>query len=145
MTKEQLKDYCLAEFENIEKVLSELNQVIKPGKIEYANFELAAICAYVHNFYNGIENLIKRVAAFQKVSIKETPTWHKDLLNSAMEIGLIDPDLHEVLSDYLSFRHYFVHSYCFSIEWEKLKPLVEKLENTCQAVRGSIFSYIERI
>lgn len=57
MTKKQLKEYCKAEFENIDSVLSELFSVIKDKKSEYSIPELAAIATFIHNFYNGIEKL----------------------------------------------------------------------------------------
>ncbi len=143
MTKIQLKEYSLAEFENIEKVISELFSIIAPGKSDYSNVERAAICTYVHNFYNGVENLIKRVLSFKGIIHKETPTWHKDLLKLVLKTGLLDQELHDDLVDFLSFRHYFVHSYFFSIHWNELKPLVEKLPRTFENTRATIFHFLE--
>lgn len=61
MTRQQLKEYCEAEFENIDAVVSELFSVVKTEKSEYSTAELAAIATFIHNFYNGIENTLKRV------------------------------------------------------------------------------------
>ena len=76
MTKQQLKDYCDAEFENIEAVLIELKKILNTETSNYSTAELAAIATFLHNFYNGIENVIKRIFAFKNMDQKDTPTWH---------------------------------------------------------------------
>ena len=124
MTRHQIKEYCEAEFENINAVTSELFSIIKTEKTEYSIAELAAIGTFIHNCYNGIENILKRVLLAGKIKVKDTPTWHKDLLKTSLDMGVISYELYVSLSDYLSFRHFFIHGYGFSLRWEELKPLV---------------------
>ena len=124
MTRHQIKEYCEAEFENINAVTSELFSIIKTEKTEYSIAELAAIGTFIHNCYNGIENILKRVLLAGKIKVKDTPTWHKDLLKTSLDMGVISYELYVSLSDYLSFRHFFIHAYGFSLRWEELKPLV---------------------
>ncbi len=50
MTDQQLKDYCEAEFENIDKVVMELVSVVKEKADEFSTIELAAIGTFIHNF-----------------------------------------------------------------------------------------------
>ena len=130
MLKHQLKEYCEAEFENIDTVVCELFSVVKTEKSEYSSAELAAIATFIHNCYNGIENILKRILSFNQIEIKETPTWHKDLLKTSLDIGVVTNDLYSTLSSYLSFRHFFVHAYSFALRWDELKSLVEDLEET---------------
>jgi hypothetical protein len=89
MTRHQIKGYCEAEFENINAVTSELFSIIKTEKTEYSIAELAAIGTFIHNCYNGIENILKRVLVSGKIKIKDTPTWHKDLLKTSLDMGVI--------------------------------------------------------
>lgn len=145
MTKQQLKEYCDAEFENIEAVLSELKSIVKTEKSNYSIAELAAIATFVHNVYNGIENIIKRILAFRKIDQKDTPTWHKDMLKMSLDIGVISGDLYNVLSNYLSFRHFFIHSYSLTLRWEELKPLVDDIESTLSRFKVSLYEYINKI
>ena len=142
MTERQLEEYCEAEFENIDAVVSELFNVVRADKPEYSVAELAAIATFIHNFYNGIENILKRVLIFKKIEIRDTPTWHKDLLKIALEKNLISEALYNLLSDYLSFRHFFVHAYSFNLRWEELEPLVNSLNIALEEFKTSISDYI---
>ena len=69
MTNDQLREYCDAEFENIDTVKAELWSVIRPEKSEYSIAELAAIATFIHNIYNGIENILKRVFRANQIKI----------------------------------------------------------------------------
>jgi uncharacterized protein YutE (UPF0331/DUF86 family) len=117
MTKHQLKEYCDAEFENIDTILFELFNVISAEKSRYTIIELAAIATFIHNCYNGIENIFKRILAYEQAETKDTPTWHKDLLKACLDKKLISRKLYNTLSNYLSFRHFFVHSYSLTLKW----------------------------
>ena len=144
MTKDQLKEYCEAEFENINTVTAELFSIIKTEKTEYSIAELAAISTFIHNCYNGIENILKRVLLASKIKVKDTSTWHKDLLKTSLDMGVIPYELYVSLSGYLSFRHFFIHAYGFSLRWEELKPLVDGLERTLNEFGSIIYRYIEK-
>lgn len=51
MRKDQIKEYCEAEFENIDATLAELALIVKSDKSVYSTGELAAIATFLHNFY----------------------------------------------------------------------------------------------
>jgi len=139
MPGQMLKEYCDAEFENIDTVLSELYAVVMTEKTDYSTAELAAIATFIHNCYNGFENILKRVLSSKQIKTKDTPTWHKDLLKAALDEGIVHNDLYETLSNYLSFRHFFVHAYSFSIRWDELKPLVDNLPGTLKEFKTAIW------
>jgi hypothetical protein len=69
MTGQQLKEYCEAEFENIASVLTEIALIAVPTKIQYTTAELAAIATFIHNCYNGIENVLKRILSYSKLEM----------------------------------------------------------------------------
>ena len=142
MTREQLKDQCEAEFENIQAVLEELRAVIRPGKADYTVVELAAIATFLHNTYNGVENVLKRILYYRNIALKTDATWHKNLLQQAADTGIISNNLHTTLSDYLSFRHFFVHAYSFTLRWEELKPLTDGIDETIAEFKAAVISYI---
>lgn len=144
MTGQQLREYCEAEFENIDAVISELFSVVKTEGYDYSTPELAAIATFIHNFYNGVENILKRILVFEQVEVKNSPTWHKDLLKASSDMEVISNDLYETLSVYLSFRHFFVHAYSFTLRWEELKPLVDDLDETLRKFKSAIYNYINK-
>lgn len=138
MTKQQAKEYCEAEFENIDAVMAELSMVVKQGKEEYTTADLAAMATFIHNFYNGIENILKRMLIAKKKELKATAAWHKDLLEKSIKVGIISEELADSLSNYLSFRHFFIHGYSFTLKWEAMKPLVENVNKTWEEFRSAV-------
>ncbi|MEW6096945.1 MAG: hypothetical protein AB1567_10565 [bacterium] len=143
MTKQQIKEYCEAEFENIDIVISELSSMVQTKKSEYSIPELAAISTFIHNFYNGIENILKRVLLYRQIETKNTPTWHKNLLKTSLAMGIIDNDLFDNLSNYLSFRHFFVHAYSFTLRWEDMEPFVDDLDSILSKFKFAIYNFID--
>ncbi|HIE31751.1 MAG TPA: hypothetical protein EYP67_05140 [Methanosarcinales archaeon] len=85
--------------------------------------ELAAIGAFLHNIYNGIENILKQILYAQEVEIPRSDTWHKDLLNLSISMEIISERLSDELYQYPTFRHFFVHAYGFMLEEIHLKEL----------------------
>jgi hypothetical protein len=125
MDKKKIAAYYKAEIENIDNVV----KLLKNKKNKKLNsFELAGLGVYLHNFYNGLENIIKRVLEFKKIKVKESPFWHKELLLEAVKQNIIDDELHNYLLNYLTFRHYFIHGYAFKLEYLKLKNLMKDID-----------------
>ena len=145
MTKSRIREYFEAEFENIDTVVSELFSLVIAEKSGYSIAELAAVATFIHNVYNGIENILKRVLSFKQIKMRDTPTWHKDLLKVSSDKGIISNDLYNALSRYLSFRHFFVHAYSFTLRWEDLEPLVDSLRETLNEVKSAIYGYIDNV
>ena len=96
--------------------------------------ELAALGAILHAFYNGVENILKRVAVALDGGAPSGETWHADLIESMCEAtprrpGFLSPSLSETLQEYMDFRHVFRHGYSFELRWEKMKGLVLGLDD----------------
>ena len=145
MTLDELKQFCGKEFQNIDRVSGELFSVYSAGKNEYTLAEQAAVAAFVVNIYSGIENILKQMLIFDRLEIGNSPGWHEKVLRKAGEIGILPPDLFQMLSRYLSFRNYFIYSYIFNIKWEDMKSLVDAIKDVIAQIRSETDEYLQTI
>jgi len=132
----KLNDRIEAEFENIQEVLNRLPSVTKLSSIK--ELELAGVATLLHNFYNGIENIIKQIISSKGVSIPEGPKWHRDLLDLALKHKVISKIVWGSLKQFLGFRHFFSHSYAFDLEADRMSPLVKAAPKLFISIKRSI-------
>ncbi len=107
------------------------------------DFELSALAAMLHAFYNGIENIFKRIAEGLDGGLPATQFWHRSLLDTMSKPGtarpaVISPAMVDRLDAYLDFRHFFRHSYTFSLRWERMKDLVRECELTMEMLENEL-------
>ncbi len=128
---------CTEEIRNEINLIDELfhshKLLFKKIKIkEPDQIEISAIATVLHSFYNGIENIFKRIARRIDNKVPCTEYWHQELLeqmttSSEMRKAVISNDLFQKLCLYLGFRHFFRYSYSFQFKWPKMKDLVLEL------------------
>lgn len=131
-----------AEKENVKEALANLNETI--ARKEKSIVELAAIATFLHNTYNGIENILKRILKAIGCEIPKSETWHKDLLELSVAKGIISTDLSEELYEYLAFRHFFIYSYGFKPDELRLNPLATKIFNVWSNFLSQTESFLKK-
>ena len=125
-----------AELENIERVVTKLPDIDSLPNI--SSLELAGVAALIHNFYNGIENILKQLVISCVGEAPHNSSWHRDLVNIATENDIISESTAKELERYLAFRHFFMHGYSFDLDKERIIPLVKDIPNMLAAFRDDI-------
>jgi hypothetical protein len=109
--------------------------------------ETAAACALLHSFYTEIEKILKLIAREWDVSVPSSDSWHKDLLIQMSKPApnrpaVISETLVETLSEFLAFRHLFRGASIALMRWEKLFPLIAKVDQTYDDAKREIQAFV---
>ena len=85
------------------------------------NIHKTALAGFAAQFYNGIENIFKRIHKYYKLELPNGQDWHIVILerfsqDSDFDIPIkLSRDLIEKLANYRRFRHYFFHGYSHNL------------------------------
>jgi hypothetical protein len=132
------------EIEEMDRLLKNYDELLRRDQETTPTLiEVTAIGAVLHSFYNGLENIFTVIAKNIDGNMPTQVQWHRDLLNqmsqkTAQRNAVLSVDLAERLTDYLSFRHFFRHSYSTVLEWDELKELVTDLLDVWQKTKSEV-------
>jgi hypothetical protein len=110
-----------------------------------------ATAAFLAQFYNGIENILKRISGFHNVPLPEGETWHVELFQrfaspSHPELPvLFNDELAHSLAPYRRFRHVVFHSYGFQLEWERMDGGVKGVSIVFNQLKTNLSAYLSTI
>lgn len=142
---DKLQEEINSHLENMQIIVQELASLRKDveGR-EPTNREKMAAAGYLAQFYNGVENILKRMSRFYHVSLPSTDTWHIDLFSRFCEPSqeplpcLFDAALASDLTGFRKFRHVFYHGYGFLLDWQRMKEGIDKSEDILERFKLSI-------
>ncbi len=134
-----LKIRIEVELENIDRVLLEFP---KSELASLSILELAGVATLIHNFYNGIENIIKQIILSKDIPVPQGNAWHKDLIDIACQNKILSDSTKDILKQYLAFRHFFTHAYALDLYPDRMIPLVEKVTKTYNLFKKDIQPYL---
>jgi len=106
--------------------------------------EVAAAGLFLANFYNGVENVLKRLWLFHGQPLPTGENWHVELLRGFCEPArpglpqLLDAPLAEALSPYRRFRHVVHHGYGFQLRWEQMRSGMEEATGVFQRFQARV-------
>jgi uncharacterized protein YutE (UPF0331/DUF86 family) len=139
----RLPRQILAEKQNVEVALDNLKEAMARAK--KSAIELAAIGTFLHNVYNGIENILKQIVRLKSIEMPKSDSWHKELLDLSVSKGIISEELSDQLYEYLTFRHFFIHSYGFMLEEKHLQGLATNIHDIWVRFMSEISSAMREI
>ncbi|MGI8907477.1 MAG: hypothetical protein ACR2IE_13420 [Candidatus Sumerlaeaceae bacterium] len=108
------------------------------------------MAAVLHGFYNGVENVMKRIAIRVDGALPAGDTWHSDLLqkltvSTSDRPALFNDEFADTLRDYMHFRHMFRHSYSFDLDWHKMEHLVESCSSTMRESSSAVEQFMQKL
>ena len=138
----EISRQILAEKQNVEQAIENLNKAM--AITNKSTIELAAIGTFLHNIYNGIENILKQIVRLKNFNITKSESWHKELLNLSVSKGIVSEELSDQLYEYLTFRHFFIHSYGFMLEEKHLEGLATNIHDIWLRFMSEISSALNK-
>jgi hypothetical protein len=137
------------EREQLVRLISGMQRILsKCPDMAPDEIELSALAATLHSFYTGVENIFKRVSIELDGEPVSGDSWHRELLlrmksSRKGRPALLSEELHDELLEFLRFRHVFRNAYSFDLDWQKMSPLVLKLETTFKKIEHALDNFVK--
>lgn len=152
MRAAELGEEIAIELEALETIVNELLALQQDvSHREPTVREEAASAAFLAQFYNGIENILKRISRYHNVPLPSGETWHIELFqrfcsppHSDLPL-LFDESLAASVAPYRRFRHVAFHSYGFQLDWSRMAEGVADVQNVFEQLKQTISEYLKSI
>lgn len=149
MKKENLIEEIEIELEYLEKIVKEVEFIRTLAvSAEPDMMVKAAAGTFMMNFYNGIENLLKRIHKLQNTAMPKGENWHSELFKRFCNPPfhnlplLFDAGLEKELLQYKKFRHLFIHGYGFQLDWMLMKDGINNMSGVFERIKTNINSFL---
>ena len=118
-----------SELGNIEEVVTRVRRAVEASEGDSVNSDLYwdATALNLHDFYTGLERLLRHIAAEIDGHVPAGAEWHQELLRQmATQLPRIRPAVFSKetikrLDEYLRFRHVVRHVYAFEFDPQRIK------------------------
>jgi len=147
----ELKEDVLDEERAIEETLVRLYEVRNKFDLQIKDFSIEpAMGTYLMNFYNGIENILKRVSKKYYLTTPKGRSWHKELLILSFsppegKAAIFNQNIVERLHSYRNFRHRFISGYGFQLKGEKMLELIDNIEPLWNDTKKAISDFWDKL
>ncbi len=152
MTVEDLQEEISIELENIIKTLEELSALQRDTEGREPTIrEKTAAAAFLAQFYNGIENILKRISHYHAVPLPAGDTWHIELFKRFCDPpypplpSLFDSSLASDMAPYRKFRHVVHHGYGFQLEWERMVEGIDNVDHVYRCFKIKLEGYLNSL
>ncbi len=99
-------------------------------------------------FYNGIENILKRISHYHSIPLPKGDLWHVELFKRFCSPVyknlplLFDKTLALQMATYRKFRHVVFHGYGFQLDWERMKEGIEHIDQVFSEFKIKLSEYM---
>jgi hypothetical protein len=152
MRLEELQEEIAIELELMDATVQELLALQRDAtERKLAVRERTAAAAFLAQFYNGVENIFKRISRFHDVPLPTGATWHVDLFKQYSSPpqeplpALLDGSLASALAPFRKFRHVVHHGYGFQLEWNRMAEGVACVEEVFLRFKSSVLDYLRTL
>lgn len=152
MSVSALRDEIHIELESMNAIVGELIALqLDLEKREPSVREKTAAAAFLSQFYNGLENILKRISCYNGVPLPDGETWHIELFqrfSSPAYSGLpelFNTQLAAKIAPYRRFRHVAFHSYGFQLDWMRMKEGVDNIHKVFNQIKSSLAKYLKSV
>lgn len=148
---ETLKEDIVDEEKAIEETLKRLKEIKAQYTSQVKDYLIEpAMGTYLMNFYNGIENILKRICKEYYITLPSGESWHKELLLLSSnppdgKIPIFDKDLVSKLHPYRNFRHRFISGYGFQLKAEKMLELIDDSDLLWNNIKTAILCFLKKL
>ncbi|MCK4624869.1 MAG: hypothetical protein KAV00_06135 [Phycisphaerae bacterium] len=110
--------------------------------------ETFALASVLNSFYNGVENIFKRIAVLIDGGCPRGGSWHTELISSMVKptsgrSAVISEDMLQRLKGYMDFRHFYVHAYTYELDWDLMAPLVLGCKETLHLLEAELNEFLK--
>jgi hypothetical protein len=148
----ELREEIAIELELMEATVRELLALQRDAaERELTVRDKTAAAAFLAQFYNGVENVFKRISRFYAVPLPTGDTWHVDLFKrfcvppqEPLPV-LLDDLLASDLAPFRKFRHVVHHGYGFQLEWNHMAEGIASVEDVFLRFRSKLFDYLRTL
>lgn len=152
MKPEELREEIVFELGQMERIVGELMALyLELEDREPTVREKAAAAAFLAQFYNGVENILKHISRFYGIPLPVGESWHVELFTRFCEPSygplpaLFDQALASSLAPFRRFRHVFFHGYSFDLDWERMSEGVQRVGPVFERFKESVLAYLETL
>jgi len=113
--------------------------------------DLTLIANHLNGFYTGVERIFERILDWLGEPKPGGAYWHADLLKQVHKRGegirppIIDAGLYNLLERLRQFRHFFRHTYGKDLDWSRMQPNAENMDETFQSLREQLAYFFDQL
>jgi len=149
MIADELSQEISIELEALEATVGELMALQRDlAHREPTVRERTAAAAFLAQFYNGIENILKRISHHCAVPLPTGEDWHVELFQRFCSLScsglpvLFDEALSYSLAPYRRFRHVAFHSYGIQLDWARMAEGVGNVKDVFSRFQAVLSVYL---